>query len=622
MPKPPAPRRRGLLSLAATASLSLASLLLPAASSATAAAAFVVSNGGFETGTTVGWTPAGTTAVVASGAHSGTYAARVGGTAPTTGDSSLAQTFNALSGEEQLSFWYNVSCPDTLTYDWATATLRDNTTGVTTTVLPRTCTTGQGWQQVTTPVTPGHSYTLRLISHDDNYPGDPTYTLYDDVQLTAPPAVPTLTQIDTDPFTNTGSQHATVVEPDTFAFGNTVLAVAQNGRFFSGGASGLGFARSGDGGTTWTRGTLPGITVYQGGAFSRVSDPSVAYDARHGTWLVAGLALNSTSGGVTGAGVTVSRSTTGGSSWANPVRAVGFNGPNYDKSWIVCDNTTTSPFYGRCYIESDQTSNGNRIVLSTSTDGGLTWSAPVAPAGAPSGLGGQPLVRPNGTVVVPYSANGNAIRAFTSTNGGASWNSTVPVASVSAHTVAGGLRAPRGLASAEIDAAGRIFVAWHDCRFRVNCSANDIVYATSADGTTWSAVSRIPIDGTGSGVDHFLPGLGIDRTTSGATTRIGLHYYFYPSANCTSTTCRLQVGYISSATGGSSWSTARALSGPFPLSQIANTNQGRMVGDYISTSVVGGRAIGAFAVGRAPAGAQAFDEALYTGGPLAIGSMT
>ena len=32
-------------------------------------------------------------------------------------------------------------------------------------------------------VTAGHSVTLKLISHDDNYPGDPTYTLYDDVAV-------------------------------------------------------------------------------------------------------------------------------------------------------------------------------------------------------------------------------------------------------------------------------------------------------------------------------------------------------------------------------------------------------------------------------------------------------
>jgi hypothetical protein len=607
----PALRTRGLVALAATATMSFVSLLLAPP------AAAAVSNGGFETGSLTGWTSTGATAVVSAGAHSGTYAARVGGTSPTSGDSSIVQTFSAATGEARLSFWYNVSCPDTVTYDWATATLRDNTTGTIVTPLPRTCTSGQGWRQASTTVTPGHSYTLSLISHDDNFPGDPTYTLYDDVQLAAaPPPPPSLTQIDTDPFTS-GSQHATVVEPDTFAAGNTVVSVAQNGRFFNGGASGLGWSTSSDGGTNWQHGTLPGITVYQGGAFSRASDPAVAYDARHGTWLVAGLAINVTSGGVNGAGVTISRSTNG-VTWQNPVRAVGFDGPNYDKEWVVCDNTPASPFYGRCYIEADNNSAGNRILMSTSTDGGVTWSAPTSPSGSPSGLGGQPLVQPNGTVVVPYSANGSSIRAFNSTNGGTSWSSTSPVATVNAHTVAGGLRAPAGLASAEVDGAGRIYVAWHDCRFRTNCSANDIVYSTSTNGTTWTAVTRVPIDSTTSGVDHFLPGLGVDRTTSGTTTRIGLYYYFYPVANCSSSTCRLQAGYISSANGGSSWSTATTLTGPFPLAQIANTDQGRMVGDYISTSIVGGRAVSAFPVGRAPTGDQAFNEALFTAGPLPV----
>jgi hypothetical protein len=37
--------------------------------------------------------------------------------------------------------------------------------------------------QLTSAVTAGHSYTLTLISHDDNYAGDPTFTIYDDVVL-------------------------------------------------------------------------------------------------------------------------------------------------------------------------------------------------------------------------------------------------------------------------------------------------------------------------------------------------------------------------------------------------------------------------------------------------------
>jgi hypothetical protein len=54
------------------------------------------------------------------------------------------------------------------------------------------------------------------------------------------------------------------------------------------------------------------------------------------------------------------------------------------------------------------------------------------------------------------------------------------------------------------------------------------------------------------------------------------------------------------------------------LSQIAATSQGSMVGDYISTSVIAGKAFSVFAVGKAPTGSQAFDEALYTAGGLAV----
>jgi len=138
-------------------------------------------NGNFETGSLANWTPTGTTGVVSSGAHGGTFAAKLGSTAPTNGNSSIAQTFTAPAGAPTLTFWYNVTCPDTVTFDWATATLRDNTTATTTTPLPKTCTLGAGWKQVTATLTAGHSYTLTLTSRDDNFAGDATFTLYDDV---------------------------------------------------------------------------------------------------------------------------------------------------------------------------------------------------------------------------------------------------------------------------------------------------------------------------------------------------------------------------------------------------------------------------------------------------------
>jgi hypothetical protein len=40
-----------------------------------------------------------------------------------------------------------------------------------------------GHRQVTAALTAGHSYTLTLTNHDDNYPGDASYTYIDDVAL-------------------------------------------------------------------------------------------------------------------------------------------------------------------------------------------------------------------------------------------------------------------------------------------------------------------------------------------------------------------------------------------------------------------------------------------------------
>ena len=142
-----------------------------------------IRNGGFETGNLSNWTASGPATGVSNTSHSGTFSAMLGATSPVSGTSSIAQTFTAPSGTSTIRFWYQVHCPDTVTYDWATATLRDNTTNTTRTVLPRTCNNNGVWVQVSASVTAGHSYTITLSSMDDNYPGDPTYTLYDDVSV-------------------------------------------------------------------------------------------------------------------------------------------------------------------------------------------------------------------------------------------------------------------------------------------------------------------------------------------------------------------------------------------------------------------------------------------------------
>jgi len=167
--------------------------------------------------------------------------------------------------------------------------------------------------------------------------------------------------------------------------------------------------------------------------------------------------------------------------------------------------------------------------------------------------------------------------------------------------------------TAEIDRTGRVYVAWSDCRFRAQCSSSDLVFSTSDDGTTWSPVQRIPIDPVSSTVDHFVPGLAVDRSTAGRSARLALAYYFYPISNCTPTSCQLDVGFVSSTNGGRTWTHGQAIAGPMSPSWLADTTQGRMFGDYISTSIGPGTrtAFPFFALATAPVNGV-FDEALFT----------
>src|SRR5438876_979699 len=347
-------------------------------------------------------------------------------------------------------------------------------------------------------------------------------------------------------------------------------------------------------GTTWTNGLLPGITRYAGGGLNdRATDPSVAYDAKHGVWLISSLTLLE-AGGVHGNAVVTSRSTDGGLTWSSPFTTA--TGGDLDKNWIVCDNTATSPFYGHCYTEWDNHGAGNLLQMSTSSDGGQTWSVPAT--NNTGVIGGQPVVRPDGTVIVTIdNANETAVGAFNSTNGGASWSAVTTIATIRHHTAAGSLR-EGPLPSAEIDGTGTVYVAWSDCRFRRNCRTNDIVisHSLNSTATSWSSVSRVPIDTTRSGIDHFIPGLAVNKATSGSTAQLGLTYYFYPSGST-----QLSVGFISSTNSGSTWSTPQTIASGMPTGWTATTSQGRMVGDYISTSYdANGLAHGVFATASAP----------------------
>jgi len=414
-----------------------------------------------------------------------------------------------------------------------------------------------------------------------------------------------LVRLSTDQFTNPESQHATEVEPDTFAFGSTFVTAFQVGRISGGGASDIGFAISTNGGTSWTNGLLPGITkFYKGGQFLAASDPAVSYDSAHGKWLIVSLGLGPNNNYV------LTNNSSDGITWNNPV-TVNSNSSYADKTWIACDNSPSSPAFGHCYVEWDDAGIGAQVMMSTSTDGGQTWSAAYSVPNA-IGLGGQPVVQPNGTAVVPFlSFNTGGIQFFKSTNGGQSWGNVGTVSSISDHAIAGDLRAVYVLPTAEVDGGGTVYVVWWDCRFRSGCSSNDLVFSKSSDAKNWSAPSRIPIDPVSSTIDHFLPGLAVDPTTSGNAAHLAVTFYFYPKANCSDATCKLGVAFVSSPDGGKTWAKGKILGQGMNTGWLPDTSLGRMVGDYISTSYVNGKAYGVFAGAQPPSGGK-FREAMYT----------
>jgi hypothetical protein len=420
----------------------------------------------------------------------------------------------------------------------------------------------------------------------------------------------TLTRISFDPFTLGPGQHATQVEPHVLAHGSILVAAFQTGRIVDGGGTDIGWATSTNGGTTWTHGFLPGLTKGEGaGPYDAASDPAVAYDAKHDVWMIASLPISNTT---QTPAVVVSRSTDGGLAWQDPI-SVDSTAPDSDKNWIVCDSWSLSPHYGNCYMEWDNPDSGE-IMMSTSADGGKTWSGAIGTVNQASGIGGQPLVQPNGTVVVPIETE--YMSAFSSTNGGASWSVPVAIGVIQTHTDAGGIRSGP-LPSAAVDGAGTVWVVWEDCRYRAQCTTNDLVYSTSSDGIHWSKVARIPIDPVTSAVDHFIPGIGIDPATSGTGAHVAIHYYYYPQTNCVVSSCKLYVGYISSPNGGSTWSSPTRLAGAMKLSELPNSQNGLMVGDYIATAFTNGVPHGVFAVARASTG-ETYNEAVFTAQGLTV----
>lgn len=255
--------------------------------------------------------------------------------------------------------------------------------------------------------------------------------------------------------------------------------------------TGIVVASSDDGGRTWMRTVVPGLSVCTGGSADRVIHPRLVFDDG-GTLYLATSPLDGFWPDPRSASshIAVSSSSDSGRTWTTPVSL------DVDAGAAPVLNDfhppTTEP--GRPGVISimwaREESAAHQLVLSRSTDAGKTWIHRAVEGPVPGGLtSAKLLAHPDGTLVavvndgsVPgffaaptpaASAVRTPLRVIRSTDGGATWTQTAELdASSDAFWPA-----------TAVTAAGALHVVWNG---QDDLRADVFHHATSADaGRTW-----------------------------------------------------------------------------------------------------------------------------------------
>jgi hypothetical protein len=302
----------------------------------------------------------------------------------------------------------------------------------------------------------------------------------------------------------------------------------------------------------------------------------------------------------------ISRSSDG-LTWSAPVLAanIPFASLGYDKEWVSCDNTSTSRFYGTCYVVYTELSQFTpRLALQSSRDGGATWGAPVGAVTAYGAdvVGALPLVQPDGALTIVFDGNNSGVYAARSVDGGVTFAAPVGIAPVG-EVRRRDLRVP-SLPTAVVDASGRLLVAWADCSLRAGCATQDIVLSSSTDGLVWTAPARVR-----GNTDSFVPGLAADPARAG---HLALVTYGQPAGCGGAATCRIGVTYTTSRDGGATWKAPQRLDArAIAYSWLPETTSGHFLGDYDGAVFAAGRFVPVFALAQPPTGGT-FHESMMS----------
>lgn len=437
-----------------------------------------------------------------------------------------------------------------------------------------------------------------------------------------------------------GSEPDTLVEPDVAVSPvspDTAVAAAHDGRYPDGGAVGIEYTWTHDGGASWHHQPLPGVTTATGGSatWERASDPIVAF-AADGSVYISTLVFNA---GCDSA-VLVSRSTDGGQTFAQPIEAhrSATCAISDDKNVLVVDTSAKSPHLGRVYqfwtpFLTDIFGNpdGSPQALVWSDDGGRTWTNPVnVSAPHANSQDSQPMVQPDGTLVdayIDYGPNGSAegpevaglrasarhaappatasasrsgaaaaypvVTSVISKDGGSTWK---PGGTVTRDLGGGPVGFRCCLISTTVDPiSGRMFATWN------SADASKVKLSWSQDGLNWSApvVVNRPTSS--------LLGVNSDVSAYDGTVSVS-----FGLTNADITNGRFGRQFVATSRDGGRHFLAPTAVGPQINYAYAAQARGIFPGDYIGSAMSKTRLYAVWAVSSTPptAGAK-FHQVLF-----------
>jgi hypothetical protein len=263
---------------------------------------------------------------------------------------------------------------------------------------------------------------------------------------------------------------------------------------------------------------IPGVEHLVGGQYDAGGDPSVAFDSQ-GNVFYAGLGFDRTSPPSTVAVNKGTFDNSGNLTWGPPTFVNPSTSPSTlnDKPWIAVDSNPASPFRDRIYVSWTRfifAAHTGRYVQSPisfaySSDGGKTFSNPQLVGGdVLSSQGSRPVVGPDGTVYVFWDGSKkkgvlNSIWVVKSTDGGVTWSKPVAISLIEdIIPIQDTEFRVNSFPAAAADPSGNLYVTWDSmvsdstgglcpAFTNVGCHAAAL-YSTSTDGgATWSAPALV-----------------------------------------------------------------------------------------------------------------------------------